>query len=69
MYVSNENANRQKTVKKMKMLTLFNSLEEHDKDIVITMTESLVERNKGKSTTDMTATPVVAERHLIMCGH
>jgi Tfp pilus assembly pilus retraction ATPase PilT len=33
--------------KKSKLLALFNVLEERDKDIVITMTESLVEQYKN----------------------
>jgi len=54
----------QENVKKAKILALFNTLEESDKDIVISMTESLVEKSKDKNTTDMTTTPVVMERHL-----
>jgi len=45
MQVSNM-ANIQKNAKKSKMLALFNSLEEKDKNIVIAMTESLVKRSK-----------------------
>jgi len=41
-------------------------LEESDKDIVISMTESLVEKSKDKNTTDMTTTPVVTKQHLSM---
>jgi len=52
MYVSNksniiESNTMQEAVKKSKMLAFFNTLAEHDKDIVIAITESLVERNKG----------------------
>lgn len=35
------------SVENSKLLALFNSLEEWDKDIVITMTESLVAKNKN----------------------
>jgi len=54
----------QENVNKSKMLVLFNTLEENDKDIVIAMTESLVERSKDNNTTDMTTIPVVTKRHL-----
>jgi len=47
MHVSSENNTMQGTVKESKMLSFFNALEEIDKDIVIAMTESLVERCKG----------------------
>jgi len=47
MYASSENNIMQGTVKKSKMLAFFNALEESDKDIVIAMAESLVERCKG----------------------
>jgi hypothetical protein len=45
MYVSSKN-NMQEAVKRSKMIACFNALVEHDKDIVIAMAESLVERNK-----------------------
>jgi hypothetical protein len=41
MYVFVENA------KNSKLLALFNTLEERDKDIVLTMSKSLVERYKN----------------------
>jgi hypothetical protein len=47
MYVSSKNNNMQEAVKRSKMITFFNTLMEHDKDIVIAMAKSLVERNKG----------------------
>jgi len=64
MYVSRACNIMQENAKKAKILALFNTLEENDKDIVIAMTESLVKRSKDNNTTDMTTTPVVAERHL-----
>jgi len=64
MYASKVCNNMQENVKKAKILALFNTLEENDKDIVIAMTESLVERSKENKMTDMTTTPVVAKRSL-----
>jgi len=49
--------------KKTKMLALFNTLGENEKDIVIAMTESLVEKSKDNITANMTTTPVVEKRH------
>jgi len=66
MYVSSVSNNLQENAKKAKILALFNTLEENDKDIVIAMTESLVERSKDNKTTDMTTTPVAAEQCLTM---
>jgi hypothetical protein len=54
----------QENVNESKMLALFKTLEENDKDIVIAMTESLLERSKDNNTTDMTITPFVAKRLL-----
>jgi len=65
MYVSNIR-NIQENTHKTKMLALFNTLEENDKDIVIAMAESFVERSKDNNTTDMTTTPVVAKQSLTM---
>ena len=67
MYASRVCNNMQENTKETKMLALFNTLEERDKDTVIAMTESLVERSKDNNTTDMTTTPVVAKRHFTMC--
>jgi len=64
MYVSRASNIMQENEKKTKMLALFNTLEENDKDVVIAMTESLVERSKDNNTTDMTTTPFVAKRLL-----
>lgn len=64
MYVSNIRNNIQKNGQKSKMLALFNTLGENDKDMVIAMTESLVKKSKDNSTTDMTTTPVAAKQHL-----
>jgi len=64
MYVSSVGNNIQENAKKAKILALFNTLEENDKDIVIAMTESLVKRSKDNNTTDMTTTPIVAKRSL-----
>jgi hypothetical protein len=47
MYVFSKNNNMQEAVKRSKMIACFNALVEHDKDIVIAMAESLVERSKG----------------------
>jgi len=69
MYASRICNNMQENAKKAKILALFNTLEENDKDIVIAMTESLVERSKDNNTTDMTTTPVAAEQHLTMRVH
>jgi len=66
MYVSNV-SNIQENTHKTKMLALFNTLEENDKDIVIAMAESFVARSKGNNTTDMTITPVVVKQCLTMC--
>jgi len=49
------------------MLTLFNTLEEIDKDIVIAMTESLVEKGNDNIIANMTTTPVVEKRRLSAC--
>jgi len=57
----------QENAKKSKMLALFNSLEEKDKNMVIAMAESLVKKSKGNNTTDMTTTPVVAKGHVAVC--
>ncbi|MCL2791527.1 MAG: hypothetical protein FWD87_00400 [Spirochaetaceae bacterium] len=43
-----------KSEKKSKLLALFCTLEEKDKDIVITMTESLVKQYKNNETKVMT---------------
>ena len=40
-------------VKKSRLLSLFNTLEERDKDIVISMSESLVERCRNDGLTKM----------------
>jgi hypothetical protein len=64
MYVSGACNIMQESVKESKMLALFNKLAENDKDIVIAMTESLVERSKDNNTTDMTNTPFAAKRRL-----
>ena len=53
-------------VRNARLLALFGTLEERDKDIVIAIVESLVERSKDNNT-DMTTTPVVVKRHLTMC--
>ena len=53
-------------VKNSRLLALFSTLKERDKDIVIAMTESLIERIKDNNTTGMTTTPVVVKRHLTM---
>ena len=66
MYVSSESNNIQENAKRAKILALFNTLEENDKDIVIAMTESLIEKSKDNNMTDTTTTPVVAKRHLTM---
>ena len=52
--------------KKTRLLALFSTLKERDKDIVIAMTEQLVEKSKDNNTTDMTTTPVVAKQYLTM---
>jgi hypothetical protein len=54
----------QENAKKSKMRALFNTLEEKDKDIVIAMTELLVERSMSNRTTDMTTTPVAVKQQL-----
>ena len=64
MYVSSVGNNIQENAKKAKILALFNTLEENDKDIVIAMMESLNERNKDTNMADMTTIPVVTKRHL-----
>jgi hypothetical protein len=64
MYVSRVCNNMQENVKKAKILALFNTLEESDKDIVIAMAESLVERSKDNNTTYKTNTSFVAKRRL-----
>ena len=45
--MQNEMCVRIENVEKSKLLVLFDTLDERDKDIVITMTESLVERHKS----------------------
>jgi len=55
MYVSKKKICMQENLKKTKMLALFNTLEEKDKDIVIAMAESLVEKSKGNNTAEMRA--------------
>jgi len=42
------------SVKKSRLLALFSTLEERDKDIVISMSESLVERCKNNLTKNIT---------------
>jgi len=69
MYASKVCNNIQENAKKAKILALFNTLEETDKDIVIAMTESLAERSKDKNTIDMTTTSVVVKQHLSMRVH
>ena len=64
MYVSRPCNIVQGNAKESKMVALFNTLEENDKDIVIAMMESLVERNKDTNTTNMTTIPVVTKQHL-----
>jgi len=64
MYASKECNILQENAKTSRMLAFFNTLEENDKDIVIAMMESLVERSKDNNTTDMTTTPVAAEQRL-----
>jgi hypothetical protein len=69
MYVSRMCNIMQENAKKSKMLALFNTLGEHDKDIVIAMTESLVERSKDINTADIKTASVVANRRLTMRAH
>jgi hypothetical protein len=64
MYVSGVRNSMQESAKKSKMLALFNTLEEKDKDIAIVMMELLVERSMSNSTTDMTTTPVAVNKLL-----
>jgi hypothetical protein len=69
MYVSSENNSVQEQIKAAKMLAFFSKLEEKDKDIVITMAESLVEKSKGiKNMVGAIAAPVVLHRNLGICA-
>jgi hypothetical protein len=70
MYVSSECNNIQEQARTTKMVSFFNTLEEKDKDIVITMTESLVERSKGNKKNERRhSLSVVLHQSLVMCAH
>jgi hypothetical protein len=70
MYVPSECNNIQEQARTAKMVSFFNTLEEKDKDIVITMTESLVERNKGNKKNERRhSPPVVLHQSLAMCAY
>jgi hypothetical protein len=69
MYVSSENNSMQEQIKAAKMLAFFSKLEEKDKDIVIAMAESLVEKCKGiKKMTGVITAPVVFQRSHGVCA-